>query len=50
MGGGRPTEHLAGRQERHDEIDEAIAQWTRRQDKYDLMHLLQAHGMPPAPC
>ena len=40
---------LAGRQERHDEIDEAIAQWTRPQDKYDLMHLLQAHGIAAGP-
>ena len=40
---------LAGRQERHDEIDAAIAEWTATQDKYDLMHTLQAVGIASGP-
>ena len=40
---------LAGRQERHDEIDAAIAQWTATQDKYELMHALQAAGIASGP-
>ena len=40
---------LAGRQQRHDEIDAAISQWTQPQDKYALMHTLQAHGIAAGP-
>ena len=40
---------LAGRQERHDEIDAAIAEWTATQDKYELMHALQAVGIASGP-
>ena len=40
---------LAGRQNQHDAIDDAIAQWTRQTDKYELMHLLQAHGIAAGP-
>ena len=40
---------LAGRQQRHDEIDAAISRWTQPQDKYALMHTLQAHGIAAGP-
>ncbi len=40
---------LRSRQERHDEIDGAIAGWTCRHDKYDLMHRLQAAGIASGP-
>ena len=40
---------LAGRQRRHDEIDAAISQWTQPQDKYALMHTLQAQGIAAGP-
>ena len=40
---------LAGRQQHHDELDAAIGQWTQHRDKYDLMHLLQAHGIASGP-
>ena len=40
---------LAGRQQRHDEIDAAIGQWTQQQDKYDLMHALQGVGIASGP-
>ena len=40
---------LAGRQQAHDEIDGAIAEWTRQQDKYDLMHTLQGVGIASGP-
>jgi len=31
------------------EIDARIAEFTRERDDYELMHLLQAHGVPAAP-
>ena len=37
------------RQQRHDEIDAAISDWTRSADKYDLMHRLQAEGIASGP-
>ena len=40
---------LQGRQQRHDEIDEAIARWTGEHDKYELMHTLQAAGIAAGP-
>ena len=40
---------LGGRQKHHDEIDEAIADWTRSHDKYDLMHQLQSAGIASGP-
>lgn len=40
---------LSGRQQRHDEIDAAIGEWTRQQDKYDLMHSLQEQGITAGP-
>ena len=39
----------AGRRERHDELDERISEWTATRDDYELMHLLQSHGVPAAP-
>ena len=38
-----------GRQQRHDEIDAAISEWTRSVDKYALMHRLQAEGIASGP-
>ena len=40
---------LADRQQRHDEIDAAIGEWTCLQDKYDLMHTLQGVGIASGP-
>ena len=39
----------AGRLERHDMLDERLAEWTSTQTDYELMHLLQSHGVPAAP-
>ena len=39
----------AGRLERHDELDARIGEWTSTHDDYELMHLLQSHGVPAAP-
>ena len=33
----------------HDELDEYIAAWTRHRDSYEVMHLLQAEGVPAGP-
>ena len=41
--------HEDGRRARHDMLDEQIAAWTAPQDDYELMHLLQSHGVPAAP-
>lgn len=38
-----------GRQEREDEIDEAISAWTRRRTPYEAMHALQAEGVAAGP-
>ena len=35
-----------GRRVRHDEIDGALAAWTREFDHHDLMHRLQQRGVP----
>ena len=35
---------------RHDELDERISEWTVTRDDYELMHLLQSHGVPAARC
>ena len=40
---------LRGRQQNHDEIDDAISNWTRCSDKYDLMHRLQSVGIASGP-
>ncbi len=40
---------LAGRQKHHDEIDDAIGEWTCLADKYELMHTLQATGIASGP-
>ena len=40
---------VQGRQQRHDEIDAVIAEWTGSQDKYDLMHQLQGLGIASGP-
>ncbi|MGE0601443.1 MAG: CaiB/BaiF CoA transferase family protein [Dehalococcoidia bacterium] len=37
---------FAGRMQRIDEIDAAIAAWTANQDRYELMNRLQAAGVP----
>ncbi len=41
--------HERGRLERHDELDSRIGEWTSTRDDYELMHLLQSHGVPAAP-
>ena len=38
-----------GRATHHDEIDEAIARWTRTLDKFDVMEQLQGVGVPAGP-
>ena len=49
LAGDAGLQTLAGRQQRHDEIDGAIGEWTRQQDKYDLMHALQGVGIASGP-
>ncbi len=39
---------LASRREHHDALDELIAGWTREQDQYEAMHLLQKAGVTAA--
>ncbi len=36
----------AGRMAAHDAIDAVLAEWTAAFDKFELMHLLQRHGVP----
>ncbi len=40
---------LASRIEHHEGLDELIAGWTREQDQYEAMHLLQKAGITAAP-
>ncbi len=40
---------LLSRQANHDEIDRIISAWTANLDKYELMHLMQAEGIPSGP-
>lgn len=40
---------LLSRQQNHDQIDEIISAWTKDQDRYDLMHLLQGAGIAAGP-
>ena len=49
LAGDAGLQRLAGRQQRHDEIDAAIGEWTQPQDKYDLMHTLQGVGIASGP-
>ena len=49
LAGDARLQTLAGRQQAHDEIDGAIGEWTRQQDKYALMHALQAQGIASGP-
>ncbi len=39
----------AGRRQHQDELDAAITAWTRRQQDYTAMHLLQTAGVPAGP-
>ncbi|MBM4406331.1 MAG: CoA transferase [Chloroflexi bacterium] len=41
--------HAEGRRSHHDEIDRAIEAWTAQRDSYEVMHVLQAKGIPAAP-
>ena len=40
---------VLSRQRNHDRLDEAISGWTQGLDKYELMHRLQAAGIPAGP-
>ena len=40
---------ILSRQRNHDRIDEIISGWTNGLDKYELMHCLQAAGIPAGP-
>ena len=40
---------LPERQRNHDALDAIIAQWTQTRDRYELMHALQAEGIPAGP-
>lgn len=33
----------------HDELDRLIVEWTRQRGKYEVMHILQAEGVPAGP-
>ena len=39
-------ENRETRRENQDGLDEIITSWTRERDHYQVMHLLQAHGVP----
>ena len=39
---------VASRREHHDALDELISGWTREQDQYEAMHLLQTAGVTAA--
>ena len=41
---------LADRIAHHDELDEHISEWTRTQDRYELMQRLQAEGVAAGVC
>jgi crotonobetainyl-CoA:carnitine CoA-transferase CaiB-like acyl-CoA transferase len=40
---------LLSRQRHHDQLDRAVGAWTAGFDRYDLMHRLQAEGIPAGP-
>ena len=40
---------LLSRQQNHDQIDQFISEWTKDQERYDLMHLLQGAGIAAGP-
>lgn len=40
---------LLGRLKYQDDLDENITQWTRERGNYEIMYLLQAHGVPAGP-
>ena len=40
---------LLSRRANHDALDQIIAAWTARQDRYDAMHQLQGAGIPAGP-
>jgi crotonobetainyl-CoA:carnitine CoA-transferase CaiB-like acyl-CoA transferase len=40
---------ILSRQRHHDQLDQAISSWTAGFDRYDLMHRLQAEGIPAGP-
>ncbi len=40
---------ILARQRNHDELDEIITTWTSGVDMYQLMHLMQAQGIPSGP-
>ena len=40
---------LLSRQQNHDQIDQVISEWTKDQERYDLMHLLQGAGIAAGP-
>ena len=46
---GERFDTLAGRFAQQDELDEGVSGWTREHDHYEVMHLLQAVGVPAAP-
>lgn len=37
---------LEGRKAHEDQLEQHIAEWTANRDAYELMHLLQSHGVP----
>ena len=40
---------VLARKANHDQLDQVISAWTVQSDKYDLMHRLQAAGIPAGP-
>ena len=39
---------LEARRHNHEALDQIISSWTRERDHYQVMHVLQAHGVPAA--
>jgi len=46
LAGDAALHDAAGRQQRHDEIDERLSAWSRGREPAELMHDLQANGVP----
>ena len=40
---------VTARQQRHDELDAIISDWTHQHDRYDIMEKLQARGIAASP-
>jgi crotonobetainyl-CoA:carnitine CoA-transferase CaiB-like acyl-CoA transferase len=49
LAGDESLSELAARHDRHDELDDAISAWTAGLEQYEVVHALQAVGVPAGP-